>query len=147
MRDFQNYRVWEKAHRLTLAVYAATVDFPREEPYGLRTQIRRSCASVPANIAEGCGHDTDTDFARFLEISAGSACNLEYYLLLARDLDLLESSEHARLDAGAASLRQDAITSECLRASLPRTPGRRRIAGGGSGSRRPLSPRGLSDGS
>jgi four helix bundle protein len=72
MRDFQNYRVWENAHQLTLAVYATTVDFLREEPYGLRSEKRRSCASVPANIAEGCGHDTDADFARFLEISAGS---------------------------------------------------------------------------
>ena len=106
MRDFQNYKVWEKAHRLTLAVYAATVDFPREGPYGLRSAIRRSCASVPANIAEGCGHDTDADFARFLEISAGSAGELEYYLLLARDVNLLESSKHARLDADVQDVKR-----------------------------------------
>ena len=99
MRDFKRYRVWEQAHRLTLAVYAATVGFPRDELYGLRSQIRRSCSSVPANIAEGCGRDTDADFARFLQISAGSANELEYHLLLARDLGLLEGSKHATLDA------------------------------------------------
>lgn len=91
--------MWEKAHRLTLAVYAATVGFPREELYGLTGQIRSSCTSVPANIAEGCGRDTDADFARFLQISAGSANELEYHLLLARDLGLLESPKHAALDA------------------------------------------------
>jgi four helix bundle protein len=91
--------VWEKAHRLTLAVYAATVGFPGEELYVLTGEIRRSCSSVPANIAEGCGRDTDADFARFLQISAGSANELEYHLLLARDLGLLEGSKHAALDA------------------------------------------------
>ena len=98
MRDFKKFRVWEKAHRLTLAVYAATTGFPNEELYGLTSQIRRSCSSVPANIAEGCGRDTDTDFARFVQISAGSANELEYHLLLARDLGLLERSKHATLD-------------------------------------------------
>ena len=91
--------MWENAHRLTLAVYAATAGFPGDELYGLRSQIRRSCTSVPANIAEGCGRDTDADFARFLQISAGSAIELEYQLLLARDLGLLEGAKHAALDA------------------------------------------------
>ena len=106
MRDFQDYRVWEKVHHLALAVYAATVDFPREGPYGLRSETRSSCASVPANIANGCGRDTDADFARFLEISAGSACKLENYLLLAADLDLLESSKHARLDTDVQDVKR-----------------------------------------
>ena len=99
MRDFKSYTAWEKAHRLTLDVYAATEGFPKEELYGLKSQIRRSCASVPENIAEGCGRGTDADFARFLHVSAGSANELEYQLLLARDLALLESSTHATLDA------------------------------------------------
>ena len=98
MRDFKNYTVWEKAHRLTVKVYAATVGFPREEWYGLRSQIRRSCVSVPANIAEGCGRGSDADFARFLHISAGPANELQYHLLLARDLGFLERSKHAKLD-------------------------------------------------
>jgi four helix bundle protein len=99
VRNFKTYTVWEKAHRLTVEVYAATVDFPKEELYGLRSQIRRSCVSVPANIAEGCGRGSDADFARFLHVSAGFANELQYHLLLARDLGFLERSKRAKLDA------------------------------------------------
>jgi four helix bundle protein len=74
------------------------VGFPREELCGLKGQIRRSCSSVPANIAHGCGRDTDADFARFLQISAVSANELEYQLLLAKDLGMLEGSKHAAFD-------------------------------------------------
>ncbi|MFQ5961877.1 MAG: four helix bundle protein, partial [Candidatus Methylomirabilales bacterium] len=73
MRDFRELKVWEKAHHLTLAVYNATTTFPRDELYGLTSQIRRSCASIPANIAEGCGRGGDAEFARFLQIAMGSA--------------------------------------------------------------------------
>ena len=97
MRDFRNLKVWEKAHHLTLAVYEATATFPRDELYGLTSQIRRSCVSIPANIAEGCGRDGDVELARFLQISMGSASELEYHLLLASDLDLLKASDYDRL--------------------------------------------------
>jgi len=98
MRDFKKLRVWEKAHRLTLAVYAATAGFPKEEMYGLTSQARRAASSVPANIAEGCGRDTGADFARFLHIASGSAVELEYHLLLARDLGMIPAPKHAELD-------------------------------------------------
>lgn len=97
MRDFRGLKVWEKAHHLTLAVYEATATFPRDELYGLTSQIRRSCVSIPANIAEGCGRDGDVELARFLQISMGSASELEYHLLLASDLDLLKASDYDRL--------------------------------------------------
>lgn len=90
-------RVWEKGHRLTLAVYKTTATFPREELYGLTSQIRRSCASIPANIAEGCGRSGDAELARFLRIAMGSASELEYHLLLAHDLGLLNTLDHERL--------------------------------------------------
>ena len=90
MKDFRDLRVWEKAHQLALSVYRATAHFPKEELYGLTGQIRRACISVPANIAEGCGRDGDQELARFLQIAMGSAAELEYHLLLARDLSLLE---------------------------------------------------------
>ena len=90
-------RVWEKGHRLTLAVYKTTATFPREELYGLTSQIRRSCASTPANIAEGCGRSGDAELARFLRIAMGSASELEYHLLLAHDLGLLNTLDHERL--------------------------------------------------
>ena len=89
--------VWEKGHELTLAVYKATARFPADERYGLTSQIRRSSVSIPANNAEGCGRGSDADLARFLQIAAGPASELEYHLLLASRLDLLDATEHKRL--------------------------------------------------
>ena len=89
MRDFRNLKVWQKAHQLTLAVYRETRGFPRQELYGLTSQLRRGASSIPANVAEGCGRSTDPDFARFLDVAAGSGSELEYHLLLSRDLGLL----------------------------------------------------------
>lgn len=97
MRNFRDLKVWEKAHRLTLAVYQATVAFPKEERYSLTTQIRRSSASIAANIAEGCGRDGEAELARFLLISLGSASELEYHLLLSYDLGFLRKTEYDRL--------------------------------------------------
>lgn len=97
MKNFRELKVWEKSHQLTLAVYKATSRFPKEELYGLTSQIRRSCSSIPANIAEGCGRGSDADFARFLQISMGSASELEYHLLLARDLNYLDNSSCEQL--------------------------------------------------
>ena len=82
---------------MALAVYKATADFPSDELYGLTSQMRRSCVSIPANIAEGCGRGSDADLARFLQIAAGSASELEYHLLLANELDILDTADHKRL--------------------------------------------------
>jgi four helix bundle protein len=90
MQDFRNLRVWEKAHSLTLEVYRHTRRFPDEERFGLTSQLRRSCASVPANLAEGCARGGDIDFARFVNVAASSASETDYHLLLARDLGYLE---------------------------------------------------------
>ena len=77
MRDFKDLLVWEKAHRVTLQVYRATRTFPADERYGLTAQLRRSAASIPANIAEGCGRDGERELARFISIAAGSASETE----------------------------------------------------------------------
>jgi len=106
LRDFKALKVWGKAHQLTLFVYKATSRFPREELYGLTSQIRRSAASVPANIAEGCGRNGGADMARFLYIALGSASELEYHLLLARDLALLERTEYDSLAAGVTEVKR-----------------------------------------
>jgi four helix bundle protein len=90
MRDFRQLTVWVKAHLLTLDIYRATGEFPREEQYGLTSQLRRAAAAIPANIAEGCGKDTEADLARYMQISMGSASELEYHLLLAHDLTYLD---------------------------------------------------------
>jgi four helix bundle protein len=86
MRDFRTLKVWEKAHALVLSVYRATSSFPRDELFGLTSQMRRSAASIPTNIAEGCGANTDAEFARFCQYAVRSSCELEYQLLLSRDL-------------------------------------------------------------
>lgn len=93
MKDFKKLKVWEKAHALTLRIYQATKSFPREELYGLTSQMRRAASSISTNIAEGCGRGRDTEFARFLEIASGSSCELEYQLMLAHDLKLLSRLE------------------------------------------------------
>jgi four helix bundle protein len=78
-------------------VYEATVAFPKQELYGLTGQVRRSAASVPTTIAEGCGRNGDAELARFLQIASGSASELEYHLLLAHDLKLLKTPEYETL--------------------------------------------------
>ena len=89
MKDFHDLKVWQKAHALTLTVYRITADFPRQEQYGLTSQLRRASSSIPANLAEGCGRNSDAEFIRFCTIAAGSASELEYHLLLAHDLKLI----------------------------------------------------------
>ncbi|MGL6337833.1 MAG: four helix bundle protein [Waterburya sp.] len=97
MRNFRDLQVWEKAHQLTISIYKTTSNFPKEELYGLTSQIRRACASIPANIAEGCGRGSEAELARFLQISMGSASELEYHLLLVRDLRIIQSEEYQLL--------------------------------------------------
>ena len=97
MKDFRRLNVWRKAHGLTLDVYKATRTFPPEELYGLTSQLRRSSFSIPANVAEGCGRRTDSDFGRFLTMAMGSASEVEYFLLLSHDLGLLESARYDSL--------------------------------------------------
>ena len=97
MRDFRGLKVWRKAHDLTLAVYQATRSFPKEELFGLTSQIRRSCESIPANIAEGCGRSGSAELSRFLQIAMGSASELEYHLLLSHDLKLLSGLQYKHL--------------------------------------------------
>lgn len=106
MRDFRELKVWEKSHKLTLDVYKATAGFPQEELYGLTSQIRRSCASIPANIAEGCGRDGDAELARFSRIAAGSASELEYHLLLANELNFLNNSDHGKLTKEVTEIKR-----------------------------------------
>lgn len=91
---------------MTLAVYKATSQFPQDELYGLRSQMGRSSASIPANIAEGCGRDGDNEFARFLYIAMGSASELEYHVLLARDLHLLNIAEYEGLTQNITEVKR-----------------------------------------
>jgi four helix bundle protein len=106
MQGFRQLIVWQKAHELTIEIYEAIAQFPREELYGLTSQIKRAAASIGANIAEGCGRGSDADFARFLLISMGSASELEYHLLLARDLGFLPKDVYERLNARTTEVKR-----------------------------------------
>ena len=106
MRDFHKLAVWQKSHPLALAVYRHTQHFPTEERYGLTNQIRRAAISIPSNIAEGCGRSSDADFGRFLQIAFGSASELQYQLLLARDLGYLPESVYPTLNAQVIEVKK-----------------------------------------
>ena len=106
MKDFRNLQVWQKAHSLTLSSYRATDTFPKAETYGLTIQIRRCAASIAANIAEGCGKRGNGEFQRFLNIACGSASELEYHFLLARDLALLNDLEYQKLHTGVVEVKR-----------------------------------------
>jgi four helix bundle protein len=97
VRNYKELIVWKKAHEMTLDVYSATRQFPREELYGLTSQLRRSAASVGANIAEGSGRRSNNEICRFLQIARGSASEAEYHILLAHDLKLLRDEDFRRL--------------------------------------------------
>jgi four helix bundle protein len=130
MQNFRNLKVWEKAHALKFEIYKFSKTFPRDEMYGLTSQMRRASASIGANIAEGSCRRGDVDFARFLQMAAGSASELEYHLLLARDLDLLKMGDYNRLSDEAVEVkRMLASLMQKLRADsfLPVTCCRRRI--------------------
>jgi four helix bundle protein len=106
MKDFKKFKIWQKSHYLTLSVYKITQRFPKEELYGLTSQIRRASSSIPANIAEGCSRSGDAEFARFLQISMGSASELEYHLLLAHDLELLNAQSFDRLSSDVTEVKR-----------------------------------------
>jgi four helix bundle protein len=84
MRNYKDLRVWKEAHSLTLAVYKTTQTFPKEERFGLISQVRRASASIAANLAEGCGRRSDGEMGRFVQIAMGSGAELSYHLLLAK---------------------------------------------------------------
>ncbi|HMB24019.1 MAG TPA: four helix bundle protein [Anaerolineales bacterium] len=106
MKDFRSLKVWGKAHGLTLAIYKSTAQFPKQELYSLTNQIQRAAVSVPANIAEGCGKDSDAELKRYFVIAMGSASELEYLLLLAHELDYLQVDNYQALQNDLVETRK-----------------------------------------
>lgn len=106
MRDFRELKFWAKSHEFTLAVYGATKAFPKEELFGLTSQLRRSASSIPSNIAEGCGRHSLADFRRFLGIAMGSASEAEYQLLLCRELKYLDASQYEELNTALVETKK-----------------------------------------
>ena len=91
MKDFRDLQIWTRSHAITLEIYRLTQQFPKSETYGLVNQMRRSASSIPTNIAEGCGRNSDKDFARFLDHNMGSGSELEYQLILSHELGYISS--------------------------------------------------------
>ncbi|MBX3255511.1 MAG: four helix bundle protein [Chitinophagaceae bacterium] len=106
MRDFRNLTIWIKSHQLTLKIYNLTKSFPKEETFGLISQMRRAAYSIPSNIAEGCGRNSNPDFKRFLTISIGSSSELEYQLFLSHDLGFIPDTLFKELETETIRLRK-----------------------------------------
>jgi len=99
MRNFRKYEVWKLSHELVLEVYRSTSSFPASEKYQLITQMQRAAYSIPSNFSEGCGRQSDKDFNRFIQIALGSAHELEYFFILAKDLSFIGEEEFTKLDS------------------------------------------------
>jgi four helix bundle protein len=106
VKDFRSLKVWEKAHVLTLAIYKVTQGFPKQEIYALTNQIQRAAVSIPANIAEGCGKDSDAELKRYFLIAMGSSSELEYLILLARDLGYLADDVYENMQNDVVEIRK-----------------------------------------
>ena len=104
MSDYKKLKVWEDAHKFTVDIYYITQKFPNNEKYGLTSQIRRSSSSIPTNIVEGCGQLDNGNLIRFLGIAKGSAFEIEYQLLLAKDLNYITNEEYKLLLAKIQSI-------------------------------------------
>jgi four helix bundle protein len=106
MQDYRNLNVWKKAHTLAVTVYKITQKFPREETYSITSQIRRACISIPANIVEGCGRSSKQELIRFLQIASGSAHELEYHFLLAKDVGYLKLEDFSSISETISEIKK-----------------------------------------
>ena len=106
MKDFRNLHVWDKAHALTLEIYRLTDRFPKREMFGVTSQMRRASASIAANIAEACGRLGKGDFSRFLSNAMRSASEVEYFLVLSRDLKLLPPEAYLQCNRDVVEVKR-----------------------------------------
>lgn len=110
MQNYKELKVWGKAHHFTLKVYEVSKSFPKDELYSLTNQLRRAASSIPANIAEGCGKNSQSEFAHFLNISLGSANEAEYFLILSKDLNYLNTDDFTKLSVSINEIKAMLIT-------------------------------------
>lgn len=110
MRDFKKFEVWQISHQLTLKIYTSTKNFPKEEMFGLTSQIRRSFASIGYNISEGSGRNSDKEFANFINIALGSSNEAENQLILAKDLEYIHENEFQNLSEELTLLKKKLVT-------------------------------------
>lgn len=106
MVDYRNYKVWQKAHLLVIEVYQITDTFPKKEQFGLVSQMNRAVVSIPTNIAEGCGRETQKELIRFLYISSGSAHELEYLVMLSKELNFINQEQFNTISAKIEEIKK-----------------------------------------
>ncbi|SRX54903.1 four helix bundle protein [Aequorivita sp. CIP111184] len=106
MRDFRKYDVWKLSHELVLEVYKITSEFPNSEKFQLTSQMQRAAYSIPSNFCEGCGRDSDKDFNRFVQIALGSAHELEYFFILAKDLSIISTESEEKFSKAINDIKR-----------------------------------------
>ncbi len=106
MKNFRDLIIWQRSHLFTLRIYETTINYPREEMFGLVSQMKRSSTSIPTNIAEGCGRNSESELAQFLTIAMGSAAELEYQLILSKDLHYLNETTYNSLSKEIIEIRK-----------------------------------------
>lgn len=126
MGDFMKLFVWQKAHELTLRIYRETSHWPKQELYGLTSQSRRAAVSIAANIAEGCGKNSDAELAKHARLSMGSGSELSYYLILAHDLDYTSVARRDELQDALSEVRRmlaslERVSATAAERALPGT--------------------------
>ncbi len=105
MQNYKELLIWQEAHQFALNVYKITKAFPKEELFGITSQLRRASVSIPCNIAEGCGRHTSKDFANFLQIALGSTNETDYLLLLAKDLGYIPANDFMKFEEAINKIR------------------------------------------
>lgn len=106
MKNFKELLIWQRSHQLVLNIYSITKSFPKDELFGLTSQMRRSSASIPTNIAEGCGRNSDAEMNRFLIVAQGSAAELEYQIILSKDLSYISTEIFDTLSLELTEIRK-----------------------------------------
>jgi four helix bundle protein len=106
MRDFTKLNCWQRSHQLTLKIYSITKSFPKDELFGLTSQMRRSSSSTSTNIAEGCGRSSNPQLKRFFDFAAGSISELQYQLILSKDLSYISESIFKELNIETIEIRK-----------------------------------------
>lgn len=106
MHNYKELKVWQKSMDLTVRIFEVTKAFPKEEMFGLTSQIRRSAVSIPSNIAEGAGRNSKKDFKNFLSITNGSTCELETQLLIAHRVNFLDKADWASIQEQISEIQK-----------------------------------------
>lgn len=106
MRDYRKYEVWRKSHRFACEIYTVTKAFPKDEMYGIISQLRRAALSIPTNLVEGTGRNSEKEFAYFINIGSGSAAEVEYLLEFSKEMKYISEDKHQEMTLEIITIRK-----------------------------------------